>query len=151
MNNSLICLFVIFKNMCSKVVVSKKCQVNKYFNTFNKGTLIVNYWFFKEKILPLNQKKNIYFFAFFNTFNPFSWFFSCFTQVFFVGQGLNDDQWHTMHITRRGQSMDVKVDSEATSRGTYSFLFLFTKIHHNLVFKMFIILYYKLRRLPISL
>ncbi|GFW98099.1 hypothetical protein TNCV_2491551 [Trichonephila clavipes] len=42
--------------------------------------------------------------------------------VFFVGQGLNDDQWHTLHVTRRGQSMDVKVDSEATSRGHYQFL-----------------------------
>ncbi|XP_054713514.1 neurexin-1-like [Uloborus diversus] len=37
-------------------------------------------------------------------------------KVFFVGQGLNDDQWHTLRVTRRGQSMDVKVDSEATTR-----------------------------------
>ena len=44
-------------------------------------------------------------------------FLSLLLQVFFVGQGLNDDQWHTLHVTRRGQSMDVKVDSEATSRG----------------------------------
>ncbi|KAG8179390.1 hypothetical protein JTE90_003646 [Oedothorax gibbosus] len=39
-------------------------------------------------------------------------------KIFFVGQGLNDDQWHTMHVTRRGQSIVVRVDSESTSKGT---------------------------------
>ncbi|XP_067134301.1 neurexin 1-like isoform X3 [Centruroides vittatus] len=37
-------------------------------------------------------------------------------KVVYIGQGLNDDQWHTLQITRRGQSMEARVDSESISR-----------------------------------
>ncbi|KAG1696117.1 Neurexin-3 [Nymphon striatum] len=37
------------------------------------------------------------------------------------GQGLNDNQWHTIHVARRGQNVLLKVDNEPQQHGKFFF------------------------------
>ncbi|KAJ9589944.1 hypothetical protein L9F63_016928, partial [Diploptera punctata] len=39
------------------------------------------------------------------------------SEVLQVGQGLNDNQWHTVKFSRRGSSLKLQVDDESPSRG----------------------------------
>lgn len=38
-------------------------------------------------------------------------------QTWFIGQGLNDNQWHQVSISRRGGSIRLTIDEEAPVQG----------------------------------
>ena len=44
-----------------------------------------------------------------------SWCFGF--QTWFIGQGLNDNQWHQVSITRRGGSIRLTIDDEPPIQG----------------------------------
>ena len=41
----------------------------------------------------------------------------CFFQSVSVGEGLDDDIWHTIKLIRRARHMQLKVDNRSASRG----------------------------------
>jgi hypothetical protein len=46
--------------------------------------------------------------------------FSCvFVQVLIAGQGLNNNQWHTLRFSRRGSNLKLQVDDDSPLRGKY--------------------------------
>lgn len=43
----------------------------------------------------------------------------CTVQALVSGEGLNDDQWHIVRFTRRGESFRLQVDDETPSIGEF--------------------------------
>jgi hypothetical protein len=61
-------------------------------------------------------------------------FFCALFQVLLAGQGLNDNQWHTLRFSRRGSNLKLQVDDDNPIRGT-------GKSAINLVMKITIFFY----------
>jgi hypothetical protein len=49
-------------------------------------------------------------------------------QTLQAGQGLNDNQWHTVKVTRRGTDLQLQVDDDTPVRGNVSLLQLYQNI-----------------------
>jgi hypothetical protein len=45
--------------------------------------------------------------------------FCALLQVLLAGQGLNDNQWHTLRFSRRGSNLKLQVDDDSPIRGKY--------------------------------
>lgn len=46
-------------------------------------------------------------------------------ETIFAGQNLNDNEWHTVRVSRREKSLKLSVDDLPTVKGMLLFLFFF--------------------------